>query len=96
MEEGIPDARYGGFLNDSMADYHVPSHADVRDIKAMWIEEDDDNLNPMGSKGIGEIGNVGSSAAIVNAVFHATGVRIRDLPVRADKLQQLIDPSLRR
>lgn len=95
MEEGIPDAIYGGFGNANMADYHVPCHADVADIDAIWIDEDDDDLNPMGSKGIGEIGNVGSSAAIVNAVFHATGVRVRDLPVRADKLQALIDPALR-
>lgn len=95
MEEGIPDEIYGGFGNANMADYHVPCHADIGDIDAVWIDEDDDDLNPMGSKGIGEIGNVGSSAAIVNAVFHATGVRIRDLPVRADKLQGLIDPALR-
>ncbi|WP_207838723.1 xanthine dehydrogenase family protein molybdopterin-binding subunit [Williamsia soli] len=95
LEEGIPDHDYGGFANENMADYHVPVHADVRNIDAIWIDEEDNDLNPMGSKGIGEIGNVGSSAAIVNAVHHACGVRVRDLPVRPDKLQSLIDPALR-
>ncbi|PYE20879.1 molybdopterin-binding aldehyde dehydrogenase-like protein [Williamsia limnetica] len=95
LEEGVPDHEYGGFANENMADYHVPAHADVRNIDAIWIDEEDNELNPMGSKGIGEIGNVGSAAAIVNAVFHASGVRVRDLPVRPDKLQTLIDPALR-
>jgi xanthine dehydrogenase YagR molybdenum-binding subunit len=95
MEEGHPDAQYGGFGNENLADYHVPSHADVRDIEAIWIDEVDDNLNPMGSKGIGEIGNVGSAAAIANAVFNATGVRVRDLPVRADKIVERLDPRYR-
>ncbi|WP_020107541.1 xanthine dehydrogenase family protein molybdopterin-binding subunit [Nocardia sp. 348MFTsu5.1] len=95
MEEGHPDARYGGFGNENMADYHVPAHADVLDVEAIWIDEDDDQLNPMGSKGIGEIGNVGSAAAIANAVFHATAVRVRDLPVRPDKLAGRIDPTLK-
>jgi xanthine dehydrogenase YagR molybdenum-binding subunit len=95
MEEGHPDAQYGGFGNENLADYHVPAHADVRDIDAIWIDEQDDDLNPMGSKGIGEIGNVGSAAAIANAVFNATGVRVRDLPLRADKLVEHIDPRYR-
>ncbi|CAM3051825.1 xanthine dehydrogenase molybdenum binding subunit apoprotein [Williamsia muralis] len=95
MEEGHPDAQYGGFGNENLADYHVPSHADVRDIEAVWIEEVDDNINPMGSKGIGEIGNVGSAAAIANAVFNATGVRVRDLPVRPDKIVEQLDPRYR-
>jgi xanthine dehydrogenase YagR molybdenum-binding subunit len=58
----------------------------VEDIAAEWIDEDDTHLNPMGSKGIGEIGIVGTAAAVANAVYHATGVRIRDLPIRPDKL----------
>ena len=95
MEEGHPDAQYGGFGNENLADYHVPSHADVRDIEAVWIDEVDDNINPMGSKGIGEIGNVGSAAAIANAVFNATGVRVRDLPVRPDKITEQLDPRHR-
>jgi xanthine dehydrogenase YagR molybdenum-binding subunit len=95
MEEGHPDAQYGGFGNENLADYHVPSHADVRGIDAIWIDEVDDNINPMGSKGIGEIGNVGSAAAIANAVFNATGVRVRDLPVRPDKIMEHLDPRYR-
>jgi xanthine dehydrogenase YagR molybdenum-binding subunit len=58
----------------------------VRSIEAHWIDEHDDQLNPLGTKGIGEIGIVGSAAAIANAVFHATGVRVRDLPITPDKL----------
>jgi xanthine dehydrogenase YagR molybdenum-binding subunit len=62
------------------------NRADVERIDAAWLDERDDKVNPMGSKGIGEIGIVGSPAAIVNAVWHATGIRVRDLPVRLDKL----------
>jgi xanthine dehydrogenase YagR molybdenum-binding subunit len=68
------------------AQYHVPVHADIQDIDAVWVEEDDDELNPMGSKGIGEIGIVGTAAAVANAVHHATGKRVRDLPIRLDRL----------
>ncbi|POX44821.1 xanthine dehydrogenase, partial [Streptomyces sp. Ru71] len=60
--------------------------ADVPDIEAHWIEEDDSRLNPMGSKGIGEIGIVGTAAAIANAVHHATGTRFRDLPLTPDRV----------
>ena len=61
-------------------------NADVRDIEAHWVEEHDPHLNPMGSKGIGEIGIVGAAAAVANAVFHATGVRFRELPLRPDRV----------
>jgi xanthine dehydrogenase YagR molybdenum-binding subunit len=64
----------------------VPTCADVVDVDATWVAEDDDQLNPMGSKGIGEIGIVGTAAAVANAVHHATGVRVRDLPIRLDRL----------
>ncbi len=64
----------------------MPVSADIQDIDAAWVDEDDDQLNPMGSKGIGEIGIVGTAAAVANAVFHATGKRIRDLPIRLDRL----------
>jgi xanthine dehydrogenase YagR molybdenum-binding subunit len=85
-EEGVLDPATGDWVNHDLAEYHVPAHADVESIEADWLDEPDRAVNPMGSKGIGEIGIVGSPAAIVNAVWHATGVRVRDLPVRLDKL----------
>ena len=85
-EEGVLDPAMGDWVNHDLAEYHVPVHADVEWIDAAWVAERDETANPMGSKGIGEIGIVGSPAAIVNAVWHATGVRVRDLPVRLDKL----------
>ncbi len=86
MEEGVWDARYGDTVNDDFASYHIPSNADIGEIDVSWIDEQDDHLNPMGSKGIGEIGIVGMAAALANAVFDATGVRVRDLPIRLDHL----------
>jgi xanthine dehydrogenase YagR molybdenum-binding subunit len=86
LEESLMDAEFGDYLNRDFAQYHVAACADVRDIEAVWLEEDDLHLNPMGGKGIGEIGIVGTAAAIANAVHHATGIRIRDLPIRLDKL----------
>ena len=86
MEESTTDLRFGGFTNHDLAQYHVPVCADVQDIDAAWIEETDPYLNPMGSKGIGEIGIVGTAAAIANAVHHATGRRFRDLPITPAKL----------
>ncbi|GAA2433871.1 xanthine dehydrogenase family protein molybdopterin-binding subunit [Actinomadura vinacea] len=86
MEESVMDERFGDFLNRDLAQYHVAACADVLDIDAVWIAEDDPHLNPMGSKGIGEIGIVGAAAAIANAVHHATGVRVRDLPITPAKL----------
>jgi xanthine dehydrogenase YagR molybdenum-binding subunit len=85
-EEGVLDPAIGQWVNHDLAEYHVPTHADVERIDAAWLDEHDEEINPMGSKGIGEIGIVGSPAAIVNAVWHATGIRVRDLPVRLDKL----------
>ena len=84
-EESVMDAEFGDYLNHDFAQYHIASCADVEDIDAIWLDEDDDQLNPMGSKGIGEIGIVGGAAAVANAVFNATGVRVRDLPIRPDK-----------
>jgi xanthine dehydrogenase YagR molybdenum-binding subunit len=86
LEEGIVDAQFGDHVNHDLAQYHVPANADVGEIDIAWIDEDDEHLNPMGSKGIGEIGIVGTAAAIANAVHHATGVRVRDLPVRLDRV----------
>lgn len=85
-ETSTMDPAFGDFAESDLASYHVPAHADVPDIEAHWIEEDDPHLNPMGSKGIGEIGIVGTPAAIGNAVHHATGVRFRELPMTPDKV----------
>jgi xanthine dehydrogenase YagR molybdenum-binding subunit len=86
MEETVVDERFGDFLNHDLAQYHIAACADVQDIDAVWVEEEDPHLNPMGSKGIGEIGIVGTAAAIANAVYHATGRRVRDLPITPAKL----------
>ncbi|MFJ6615028.1 xanthine dehydrogenase family protein molybdopterin-binding subunit [Streptomyces sp. NPDC091289] len=80
------DPAFGDFTAKDLASYHVPVCADTADIQAHWIEEDDRHLNPMGSKGIGEIGIVGTAAAIGNAVRHATGARLRELPLTPDAL----------
>jgi xanthine dehydrogenase YagR molybdenum-binding subunit len=86
LEESVMDREFGDYLNHDLAQYHVASCADVLDIDAAWLEEDDEHLNPMGSKGIGEIGIVGTAAAIANAVHHATGRRFRELPIRLDRV----------
>ncbi|MFG1649619.1 xanthine dehydrogenase family protein molybdopterin-binding subunit [Micromonospora sp. NPDC049275] len=85
-EEGLLDERYGDWVNHDLATYHITGCADVESVEAYWLDESDDELNPAGVKGIGEIGIVGAAAAVANAVHHATGVRVRDLPVRLDKL----------
>jgi xanthine dehydrogenase YagR molybdenum-binding subunit len=85
-EEGLLDARFGDWVNHDFATYHIAANADVEQIEAHWVEEDDPHLNPLGVKGVGEIGIVGAAAAVANAVHHATGVRIRELPIRLDKL----------
>jgi xanthine dehydrogenase YagR molybdenum-binding subunit len=86
MEETYTDEEFGGFLRRDLAQYHVPACADVERIEAVWLEEEDGDLNPMGSKGIGEIGIVGTAAAIGNAVYHAIGHRVRDLPITPPKI----------
>lgn len=85
-EVSVLDPQFGHVVNHDFAEYHIATHADARSIDAIWLDEDDPYVNPMGSKGIGEIGNVGSAAAIANATFHATAIRIRDLPITPDKL----------
>ena len=84
-EETSWDKTLGRIMNANLGEYHVPSHADIRDIEVIFVEEDD-KANPMGVKGLGEIGIVGTAAAVANAVFHATGKRVRDLPITVDKL----------
>lgn len=86
MEQTVMDEEFGDYLNHDLAQYHVPACADVRDIEAFWVDERDAHLNPMGSKGIGEIGIVGAAAAVANAVHHATGLRVRDLPITPPKI----------
>jgi xanthine dehydrogenase YagR molybdenum-binding subunit len=85
-EESLVDREYGDYLNHDLAQYHVSVCADVLDIEAHWLDEEDSELNPMGAKGIGEIGIVGAAAAIANAIYHATGKRVRDLPITPNKL----------
>jgi len=85
-EETQFDHRFGRIMNANYAEYHVPVNADVHDIKVIFVEEKDDIINPLGIKGVGEIGIVGVAAAIANAVYHATGKRVRDLPITLDKL----------
>jgi xanthine dehydrogenase YagR molybdenum-binding subunit len=80
------DHRYGRIMNPNLADYHVPVNADIREIETGFVEEDDTIVNDLGVKGLGELGMVGIPAAVANAVFHATGIRVRDLPITADKL----------
>jgi xanthine dehydrogenase YagR molybdenum-binding subunit len=85
-EETVIDHRYGRFINHNFAEYHVPVNADIHDIDVIFVDELDSHLNALGVKGVGEIGIVGTAAAIANAVYHATGVRVRDLPITIDKL----------
>jgi xanthine dehydrogenase YagR molybdenum-binding subunit len=85
-EESVLDPRFGDYVNHDFAEYHIATNADVGEIDVSWIEEEDPHVNPLGAKGIGELGIVGTAAAIANAVYHATGVRVRDLPITLDKL----------
>jgi xanthine dehydrogenase YagR molybdenum-binding subunit len=85
-EESVIDQTFGRFMNHSLAEYHVAVNADVHDIDVIFVEEHDDVVNTLGAKGLGEIGIVGVAAAIANAVYHATGKRIRELPITLDKV----------
>jgi xanthine dehydrogenase YagR molybdenum-binding subunit len=80
------DPRTARYTNDNLADYLMPVNADIQDLEVILVSEQDDSVNPVGVKGIGELGNVGTAAAVANAVFHATGVRVRQLPIRLEKL----------
>ncbi len=86
MEEMVIDHRYGRPINNNFADYHVPVNADIPNVDVLFVNKKDPHTNPMGSKGIGEIALIGMAPAIANAVFNATGTRIRSLPITPDKL----------
>lgn len=85
-EESFLDKRLGRFINHDFAGYHIPVSADVGEIDVIFVPENDEVVNPLGVKGVGEIGIVGTAAAIANAIFNATGKRVRDLPITPDKL----------
>ena len=85
-EEGMLDDNVGRFMNHNYAEYHVPVNADIHDIEVIFVPEHDEAVNPLGAKGLGEIGLVGVAAAVTNAVWHATGRRVKSLPVTLDKL----------
>jgi xanthine dehydrogenase YagR molybdenum-binding subunit len=87
-EETLLDHNLGRFVNADIAEYHVPVNADAPDIKVIFVDEPDPTINALGVKGVGEIGIVGVAAAIANAICHATGIRVRELPITLDKLLQ--------
>ena len=86
MEESVMDHRFGRYMNHSLAEYHVPVNADIHDIDVVFVHEEDAIVNPIGVKGLGEVGLLGVAAAVANAIYHATGKRVRDLPITIDKL----------
>jgi len=85
-EHAVLDTRFGRVMNPNLAEYHVPVNADVPSLEAILVEEHDPHVNPLGIKGVGEIGITGTAGAIANAVWHATGVRVRSFPITLDKL----------
>jgi xanthine dehydrogenase YagR molybdenum-binding subunit len=86
MEEAIVDTRFGAFVNRDLAEYPVPVHADIPAIDVVILDGLDGKANDLGVKGLGELGNCGAGAAVGNAVFNATGVRVRDFPITLDKV----------
>ncbi len=85
-EESFLDHQFGRFINHDYAEYHIPVHADTPEIEVIFVKEDDPVVNPLGIKGIGEIGIIGVAAAVANAIHHATGKRVREFPITPDKL----------
>ena len=86
MEETVYDKRWGNPVVRTLADYHVPVNLDIPEIKVHFIGKPDPHISPIGARGVGEIGTTGAAAAIANAVFNATGKRLRDLPLTPEKL----------
>ena len=87
-EETLVDHRTGRYMNADLAEYHVPVNADIGSIDVTFVDEVDPHVNPIGVKGVGEIGITGVAASIANAVYNATGVRVRDLPITLDKVMK--------
>jgi len=85
-EEALVEPHTGAFLNRDLAGYLVPVHADIPEIDAVLLDDFDDKANVLGAKGVGELGNCGANAAVANAVFNATGIRVRDFPITIEKL----------
>ena len=86
MEEAFLDNNFGRYMNHNYAEYHIPVNADIQKIDVIFVEEEDDIASPIGVKGVGEIGMLGVAAAVANAIYHATGKRVRELPITIDKL----------
>jgi xanthine dehydrogenase YagR molybdenum-binding subunit len=80
------DERTARYVNTNLADYLIPVNADIQSVEVLFVPETDNWINPLGVKGLGELGNVGVNAAVANAIFHATGKRVRDLPIRLETL----------
>lgn len=85
-EETLMDHRFGRPMNHNFAEYHIPAHADIANIEVIFVDEKDEEVSPLGVKGLGEIGIVGTAGAVANAIFHATGKRVRHFPITLDKL----------
>jgi xanthine dehydrogenase YagR molybdenum-binding subunit len=90
-EETVLDERLGRFMNNDLAGYHFPAHADAVNVDAIFLPELDDKSNPLKSKGVGELPICGSGAAVANAIYSACGVRVRSYPITLDKL--ILDPA---
>jgi xanthine dehydrogenase YagR molybdenum-binding subunit len=88
VEETLVDQKTARYVNADLAEYHVPVNADIGELDVSFVEEHDPYVNPIGVKGIGEIGITGVAAAIANAVYNATGVRVRELPITLDKVME--------
>ena len=80
------DERAARYTNTDLAEYLIPVNADIADVDVIMLPEQDTKVNALGIKGLGELGNVGANAAVANAVYHATGIRVRELPIRLEKL----------
>ena len=93
QEEAVMDARYGAFVNRDFANYLVPVHADIPELDVVFRDESDDKANVLGARGLGELGICGSGAAVANAVFNATGVRVRELPITLEKVLPGLSPA---